>query len=365
MSRRSSKRTWNGPLPHKGDEIVATWDDEPAPAPATRSWMEWWPSDPAESDRWAAETLRIVEKVWRREGLTIYFGRRNQEIKEELHGYLIEKGLAIRESITYLPETSDPLDTWCAILYSTLRKNAAWYFAEVRGRAHLWDGSLDQLDQRYADTGHYVGRRALHGQPLETLDPERFWIVMESLERMEDPDGGAAKDPALCIEWACQEPVEGRRRCHRHFAAWTLIHLRGTCAVEECENSANQRGLCNAHYRELKLADPERPTCIEDDCDRPAITRSLCDTHYRARLRNGGTLPPRARVATEGTCSNDRCDKPVNALGQCKAHRAESRIAASPPCTEPGCDKPQLARGVCRMHYSRRRRAAEKAKAAA
>lgn len=364
MSRRR-RIHWSGPLPHKGDPSVTSWEDPPADyvpnlppvVVPERSWRDWWPTDPAESDVWAAETLAITEKVWRRQGLTIYFGRRNQEVKDELHGWLIEQALKIREHCTYLPESDDPLDTWCGVLYSLLAKNAAWYFAEVREKSHLWDGSLDQLEEREAETGYHVARHALHGIPVEMTDPERFVILLESLERREDPRGGEAKADGLCIEYGCYELTEARRRCHTHHMAWLLLHARGRCTVEGCEDFANQKGLCNAHYREQKLADPDRPHCIEDGCDKPAISRQLCDTHYRARRRNGGSLPERSRPKAEGPCSLDGCDRPAKRKGLCRAHAAEARDAAMPPCTVEGCEDLQKARGLCWTHYHRALRA--------
>ena len=70
------------------------------------------------------------------------------------------------------------------------------------------------------------------------------------------------------------------------------------CSGPGCERPAVSKGLCNAHYEQMRINGTMAPirgrdnawkVCAFPDCDRPAKQRLLCTTHYGQKQRTGNT----------------------------------------------------------------------------
>lgn len=82
---------------------------------------------------------------------------------------------------------------------------------------------------------------------------------------------------------------------------------RRQCSVEECDNTAHARGLCDKHRtqirrhgrltpeRELGQPRPKLP-CKVEACDALRVARGLCSRHYSQVRRHGEILPDRQRA---------------------------------------------------------------------
>lgn len=332
MSRRNQKIQWRGPLPHRGDhDLVWRWQDtekeevEPEPDDA---WLHWWPNDLVESDRWAEETLRVVRMVWGRQGAKL-MGLRGQQSRQDMHDWLITRAMEFRAR--YVPDESstDPLSTWCAVLYANLTPDAQHYF---RDTARFNDThSLDQLQGWQRDAPAPGDRAQMFGRPVEAIEPPAYLILIEALEHQIDPRGvGGYKSPDLCQHYLCQKPATRVERtlCSTHASLEARIQETRLCIAEGCEKTVAAANQCQAHYVQTRAADLNVARCVEDGCGKAARTRGLCETHYVGRLRNGGTLPP-----------------------------TKSERLAGRTCSDPDCDVTKMAgRGMCAKHYKRVRR---------
>lgn len=69
------------------------------------------------------------------------------------------------------------------------------------------------------------------------------------------------------------------------------------CSINDCEEKAKARTLCNAHYlrsyRNLDMTAPLKNKgltgCSVENCDRNHYSKSLCSKHYRQTV-NGVKL---------------------------------------------------------------------------
>jgi hypothetical protein len=82
--------------------------------------------------------------------------------------------------------------------------------------------------------------------------------------------------------------------------------LKGLCSFEGCGRRVEARGLCHAHYEQLREGRPVAPLkpnrgaapaapCSFGGCGRPASARGLCDAHYSQQQRGAVLAPLRAR----------------------------------------------------------------------
>jgi hypothetical protein len=132
-----------------------------------------------------------------------------------------------------------------------------------------------------------------------------------------------------------------------------------TCYHEECERSAALKGLCEAHYWQLKKNGATRPgainryvryapddRCSEAACTRKIKARSLCNSHYTIWLKS------------RKKCSSDGCERPYAYGGLC-AHHAYRRsgvperrlVDRGKQCLFEQCDRTQeVTDGYCKAH---------------
>lgn len=74
-----------------------------------------------------------------------------------------------------------------------------------------------------------------------------------------------------------------------------------TCHIDTCEKPTRSRGLCESHYRRLRLYGdplhaPRTPgTCTVDGCDARIKDSGLCPKHRSRLARHGTTDDHRAR----------------------------------------------------------------------
>lgn len=100
------------------------------------------------------------------------------------------------------------------------------------------------------------------------------------------------------------------------------VSAAGICSVNDCTAPVRSRGLCNRHYKRLRLhgdvhtmlkahsrAHRGEP-CTEPACEAPATRRGMCATHYYSWWK-----------VNRPTCSVTDCDEPVQGRGLCARHR--------------------------------------------
>lgn len=122
--------------------------------------------------------------------------------------------------------------------------------------------------------------------------------------------------------------------CRKHYTAFkkhgdphvTLITIGNdpTCTQDECGRPHLAKGLCGAHYADLRAS--RQPPCSVDGCDRPIRTKGLCQPHYQRHLRLGTAKPERPIITDtpEGSQWCNQCQqvKPLTDFGTSKArHR--------------------------------------------
>lgn len=59
--------------------------------------------------------------------------------------------------------------------------------------------------------------------------------------------------------------------------------------------------------------------CTVENCDNPAIARGLCNAHY-IRNKTNKSLLPRIRPLRDPICTIENCNNPHEGLGFCKKH---------------------------------------------
>lgn len=154
--------------------------------------------------------------------------------------------------------------------------------------------------------------------------------------------------------------------------------MGGECSVEGCGYPVNARGLCAAHYEQLRRGQGLRPVarrsppprpCAFDDCDRLASRAGYCATHYRQLAAPGG-LRRIHHKDPDATCGFEGCDRAPVCKGLCRAHYSQQRQGKSlrplrklhtprtaDLCVVPGCTRSDVkAHGLCRSHYSQYQR---------
>lgn len=111
------------------------------------------------------------------------------------------------------------------------------------------------------------------------------------------------------------------------------------CTVDGCGLPHKARGLCNAHYAQLKRGvNPNQPIkcremrpppeCTVPGCGHTVKSKGLCHMHYARNLRHGF----------------------VKNLDRTKPFRL---------CTYDGCDSREMCKGLCNLHYTHSRKMAD------
>lgn len=106
------------------------------------------------------------------------------------------------------------------------------------------------------------------------------------------------------------------RKCHSK-----LDHADYECSVEECQRVAENKGMCDMHYRRVRRLGvtnlPPKPIgCSVDGCYGGHLAKGLCCKHYN-RMKFTGTTDPRPQVYG---CSVEGCDQKHWARGLCMKH---------------------------------------------
>lgn len=89
--------------------------------------------------------------------------------------------------------------------------------------------------------------------------------------------------------------------------------------------------------------------CSFSECGRVQVAKGLCRAHYE-QLKRGIPLRP-IRVRIEGDCSVSECSASAFCKGMCKRHYRKNL----PPCSIEDCQKPRTSHGYCSMHVKRLR----------
>jgi hypothetical protein len=105
--------------------------------------------------------------------------------------------------------------------------------------------------------------------------------------------------------------------------------------------------------------------CTVPGCHDVEYSNGLCNKH-RIRMRKHGSLELPERLSTCRTCSEEGCDRKVNARGLCGLHYTRARIKGLPlgpdrkgrthehkSCLVGECDRPSYKDGKCHAHYAR------------
>lgn len=152
------------------------------------------------------------------------------------------------------------------------------------------------------------------------------------------------------------------------------------CSIEECSRRADSHGLCQTHYRRIRLGleinapirakkcdDP----CSVDGCEQPINSRGLCVNHYHRLLRGADLNTPIKKWSPYpkgATCSVEGCGRRPRRNWLCDTHskRSESGLDLTIPIREPNrryapgetcsverCDRKPVGRGFCKTHYWR------------
>jgi hypothetical protein len=128
------------------------------------------------------------------------------------------------------------------------------------------------------------------------------------------------------------------------------------CSVEACGRLQHSRGVCNGHYKRLKMWGELRPevplqervhsagqVCITDGCTRLARVKMRCGAHYDRHRRTGSDRPWQPlkpiRYDWDDLCSVAGCQKAARKLGRCETHYQRFRAT--------GCDERPDCCGIC------------------
>lgn len=272
-------------------------------APGPSAPLSWWPLPGSALDAiWSRETLAVVSRVWRSEGLSLYWAQGTEALRDDLQGWLLLEAMEFRQA--YRPDAveqrgdDDELATWCRVLYRVLAQRARWHFTRVTRvglspeEARQVAYSTDSIDRPVSGSGHGGQPEALGealGGTLRGLWPRRVaegdpadLIVLaeemsEKVAALEDVDGGG---------------VQGRRGLSYSEALERLDDLApnpgaGQCSVWGCWRPARKGrttagGLCQVHYAQ-DLAE-RAEGCEIEGCGRPVIARGLCTKDWQ-RMR--------------------------------------------------------------------------------
>lgn len=101
---------------------------------------------------------------------------------------------------------------------------------------------------------------------------------------------------ALCIEVDCESAVRSRGLCEKHYRILRMSGQMGgqECGFEGCDRIASTRGLCRSHYQQEAVYGIElRPlavrhngrTCIIEGCSSVRSTRVLCRAHHQRGVK--------------------------------------------------------------------------------
>lgn len=133
--------------------------------------------------------------------------------------------------------------------------------------------------------------------------------------------------------------------------------------------------MCQKHYqRRRRHGDPnvvkrsptrfaEKQPCALDECDEQVQVRGLCRRHYNAWQNSPAFLPAPKR--TGGPCAVTGCANRAEVAAICWTHYYRQRrygdvlehlpvgwiVQPPPPCSTEGCDRAQVGRGRCITHY--------------
>ena len=77
------------------------------------------------------------------------------------------------------------------------------------------------------------------------------------------------------------------------------------CTVDECDRPLLCRGVCNAHYRQLRrrgdFARKRSPECSVAGCERPHKGLGYCGMHYQRVVAHGDPGGPERLLAPDGS----------------------------------------------------------------
>lgn len=141
-----------------------------------------------------------------------------------------------------------------------------------------------------------------------------------------------------------------------------------TCSVEDCDEAAHCKGMCQRHYRWMRahgttelpeLVRINEGPCSIEGCTNPAATRGMCYTHYGRFLRRRKNANPDRPICRWPFGVG--CTRTATAQGFCEGHYMTVRTNAAHEhllepeargerCLYPECPDPQYARGLCRSH---------------
>lgn len=111
------------------------------------------------------------------------------------------------------------------------------------------------------------------------------------------------------------------------------VHVN--CTVDGCGLPHKARGLCNAHYAQLKRGvNPNQPIkrremspppeCTVSGCGHPVKSKGLCHMHYARNLRHGFVKNP-DRTKPFQQCWYEGCDSRAICQGLCNLHYTHSK----------------------------------------
>lgn len=86
-----------------------------------------------------------------------------------------------------------------------------------------------------------------------------------------------------------------------------------------------RRGLARPLVGDIDLS-----SCCVKGCDNPAEWRGFCSAHYQRLMKRGGDVRVdlrKTRVMTATTCSVDGCERQAKVRGMCSMHYQRARIS--------------------------------------
>lgn len=145
------------------------------------------------------------------------------------------------------------------------------------------------------------------------------------------------------------------------------------CSFNGCPDPVKARGLCNQHYKQLRVGKLgktrerlHRMWCAAEGCPNPHEARGYCNKHYK-QWRAGRIGKTRVRDGSQG-CLIPGCSNAHEAKGFCYKHYKQSKrgtvsangqsngaAGARQRCRVAGCEALASSRGYCVLHRKRLR----------